>query len=150
MWEVINEPEGIVDKDRSDASGGRCTDVRSVHACARGAHAADGLGWNGECKFHVRTVQRFVNRVTAALRAPDAATGTRQLVTLGSWSYCGSATAAPAESGARDLWADSCLIAAGGEADGVIDVLQVHTPRSRCPRPCPCPRPFPLPLPLQP
>ena len=91
MWEVINEGEGLIDTLSASAGGGSCTDVASVHRCALGHRESgwDGFGWNGECRFDVRSVQRVVNRVAGELRRYSQGA---QLLTVGSWSFCGSAS----------------------------------------------------------
>ena len=71
----------------------------------------------------MRTLQRFVNRVAGALRRAD---GGAHLLTVGAWSFCSSAGGAPSYTHATDLWRSSCLAAAGGDADGHLDVKQVH------------------------
>ena len=126
LWEVINEPEGLIDLARIAGDGSACTDARPVQQCARGgvsddAPAADGVGWNPECRFELGAVQRFVNRVAGALRRAD---GGVHPLTLGAWSLCAAAT--DSATGAVNLWRDDCLVAAGGDADGFIDVLQAH------------------------
>ena len=131
MWEVINEPEGLIDKHRSEG-GTPCTDATAVQQCARadadaaGHSPVDGIGWNAECRFDLRTVQRFVNRVAGTLRRADAPF---RPLTVGAWSYCSSASGGAEDrhpSGSIDLWRADCLREAGGDADGVLDVLQAH------------------------
>lgn len=84
---------------------------------------AFALGRNAECRFSVRQLQRFVNRVAGELRRASAG---NQLLTVGSWSYCASAAAGPAHLSARNLWDAHCLVAAGNDRDGVLDVVQAH------------------------
>ena len=115
MWEVINEPEGLL--DTSQLTGGTaCTNIATALSCPT---AVSQPGWNGQCRFSMQQLQAFVNRVAAALRRASP----QHLVTMGSWSHCVS-TLAP---GAVNLWSDACLVAAGGEAAGTLDVLQLHT-----------------------
>ena len=126
LWEVINEPEGLVDLARAHGDGTPCSDARAVQQCASAgatddAPAVDGLGWNPECRFGLGAVQRFVNRVAGALRRADG--GTHPL-TVGAWSLCASAS--DSATGATNLWRNECLVAAGGDADGTIDVTQPH------------------------
>ena len=126
MWEIINEPEGLIDLGALSGDGTKCTDATSVQQCARGPntnHAADGVGWNGECRFGLKALQRFANKVAGELRRADEG---KHLLTLGSWSYCASASSGPHEYGAKDLWSTACLVAAGGDPDGHLDVKQVH------------------------
>ena len=120
--EIVNEPEGLIDLWASSAAAGadaECGRADGVSACA-GRH--DGPGWNRNT-FPLVTVQRFVNRVAGAIKAVDGALPT----TLGSWSACAAWAGAEAAShGARHLFSNACLVAAGGEAAGTIDVRQVH------------------------
>lgn len=149
MYDIINEPEGLIDvhwrHPAADGASGACTDVRAVRECARGdadaagREAVDDIGWNAECRFDVATIQRVVNRVAGALRRADGAGG--HLLTLGSWSYCATAhTPLARDEGGRegggggevaarsDLWRSECLVAAGGDMLGVVDVPQVCIP----------------------
>ena len=115
MWEVVNEPEGLL--DTSQLTGGtECTDVSTALSCPT---SVSQPGWNGACRFGIQQLQRLVNRVAAALRRASP----HHLVTMGSWSHCVS-TLAP---GAVNLWSDACLVAAGGEAAGTLDVHQLHS-----------------------
>jgi hypothetical protein len=132
MLEVINEPEGLIDIERlHTGEGHRCTNAQPVQQCARGdadaagRPAVDGIGWNAECRFELRTVQRFVKRVAGSLRRAD---GGVHPLTVGAWSLCSSATNAPGAAGPSsvNLWSSDCLVAAGGDADGTFDVLQPH------------------------
>ena len=92
MWEVVNEPEGLLDTSlRSDVADAIAPPLppeclltdRVALDCAGGAN---GPGWNADCTFSAVVLQRFVNRVVAALRAADSS----HLVTLGAWSFCSS------------------------------------------------------------
>ena len=116
MYEVVNEPEGLLDVNAAVEPGSldTCTDTSGLAACCG---SSDGPGWNVRCHFPITTLQRFVNVVAAELHAADS----NHLVTLGSWSHCSSDA-----SRGVDLFADKCLIAAGGAPAGVLDVRQLH------------------------
>ena len=74
------------------------------------------------CVFPVRTLQAFVNRAAAALHAASP----RHLVSVGAWTHCTS-TSGPPASHAQNLWRDECLVAAGGEAGGTLDLYSIGT-----------------------
>ena len=79
MWEVVNEPEGVLNltapsppaSAASDAPS-HCTDVASVVACA----GLDQPGWNvrkgGECLFSLEQLQRFINLQAPQQRLPKS------------------------------------------------------------------------------
>jgi mannan endo-1,4-beta-mannosidase len=124
MWEVVNEPEGVLDLSIPPAAdvpsaAAVCHDTASVIACA----GADQPGWNthkgGTCLFSLEQLQRFVNVQAAALKSADPT----HLVTLGSWSPCSVSTLY----GGAPVFSAECLRRAGGQQAGTIDVYQVHS-----------------------
>ena len=129
LWEVANEMEGLLETraspdSRADndaqARNPQCeNDVQN--AAVRCPGRANPSGWNRDCRFPIRTLQRFVNRVSDALHADP-----NHLVTLGAWSFCASADM---RSGTRssNLWSDQCLLEAGSAPRGVVDVWQLHS-----------------------
>ena len=121
--EIVNEPEGMIDPRASsaaaDADAAACGSVEGVSACA-GPH--DAVGWS-TYKFPLATVQRLVNRVAGAIRAVEPGVS----LTVGSWHVCASwAGEAARTRGARHLFSNACLVAAGGDATGTLDLYQVH------------------------
>ena len=85
MYEVINEPEGLLDTSLS-ASGkatpaGDVTSPCVASSVRLGACTgdSDSAGWNALCRVPALQLQRFINHVVAALHEADA----RHLVTLG-------------------------------------------------------------------
>ena len=129
MLEIINEPEGLVDPWASSAAAGAdpvCESIDGVSACAG---ANDAPGWNQQCIFPLAVIQRFINRVAGAIRISNGLIP----LTVGSWNTCSAWTGAEAEAhGGRHLFSDSCLIQAGGDMLGTIDVHQVHAyPKER-------------------
>jgi PIN domain nuclease of toxin-antitoxin system len=122
--EIVNEPEGMIDPRASSAAAGAdevavCGSVEGVSACA-GPH--DAVGWS-TYKFPLTMVQRFVNRVAGAIRAVEPGVS----LTVGSWHVCASWVGEAARTrGARHLFSNACLVAAGGDATGTLDLYQVH------------------------
>ena len=121
MWEVINEPEGILDTSQSKASLG--LDVCSAihYPAVICPHADDYSGWSKGCRFDINTLQQFVNRIAGALHRWDP----NHLVTVGSWHFC--AQSSVAAYGSQNLFSAECLRRAGGDRDGIIDVWQFHS-----------------------
>ncbi|NND34381.1 MAG: cellulase family glycosylhydrolase [Saprospiraceae bacterium] len=75
------------------------------------------FGWSDE-RTTMSYVQRFVNLCAGAIHR----TTPTALVSNGSWSF-----RAASEVGAfTNYYHDDSLIAAGGDSDGVLDILQVH------------------------
>lgn len=113
-WEVINEPEGSLSLTKDDKQP--CYDTKTVLENT-------GAGWAGH-SFTMHQLLIFVNKQAAAIHRADP----KALVTVGSWSpWVLSDVLAPDESkGFRNYYKDSCLVQAGGEADGVLDFYQVH------------------------
>ena len=108
---MINEPGGMVDFSiRSDASS--CTDLTAVQSKGR----EDNGGWVSVCLRPVTTIARVINRQVAALKAAAP----QHLVTGSAWS-----PSAISPAFGENLWSDECLVSAGGEASGTIDVWQV-------------------------
>ena len=122
--EIVNEPEGMIDPRSSSAAAGAdevavCGSVEGVSACA-GPH--DAVGWS-TYKFPLTMVQRFVNRVAGAIRAVEPGVS----LTVGSWHVCAAWVGEAARTrGARHLFSNACLVAAGGDATGTLDLYQVH------------------------
>ena len=122
MYEVINEPEGVLDTSLPDG-GTPCTNFRSPALVCPGQQSQPGFSTNdpqATCRFSMSQLQAFVNRIAAGLKYADP----YHLVTMGSWSHCVS-SAGPG--GAVNLWSAQCLVEAGGEASGTLDVAQMHT-----------------------
>ena len=126
LIDVINEPEGLVDVWASSIEAGAeqvCGAVDGVSDCAG---TRDGPGWNEQCRFPLHRMQRFINRVAGAIKGVDESL----LLTVGSWHACAAsvdaANAGAAPSGARHLFSDACLLGAGGDVRGRVDVRQVH------------------------
>jgi hypothetical protein len=94
---------------------------RPLIELSRVALSRNPSGWNKECRFDVRVLQRFVNRISAALHDSSD-----HLVTLGAWSFC---TSSSLRRGTRaaNLWSDLCLAQAGNASNGVVDVWQIHS-----------------------
>lgn len=113
-WELMNEPEGSVDATTVDANP--CFDTKT-------ALQGSGAGWAGG-KMAMRELLRFFNLQAAAIKKADP----KSLVTVGSWSQFAS-TDVPVESGKHffNYYKDSCLVAAGGDASGVLSFYQIHT-----------------------
>ena len=121
LWEIANEMEGLLDTGAPpDPSNPQCTDVRNPAVRCPGRW--NPSGWNRACRFPIRKLQRFVNRVGDALHASNA----NHAVTLGAWSFCASADFRMGSRSAN-LWSAECLQAAGGASGGVVDVWQLHS-----------------------
>ena len=122
MWEIVNEPEGVLELPDSSTpiESSPCSDVQSMAACAG---EVDPPGWNiakgGTCSFPLSQLQRFINVQVAALKAADPT----HLVSVGSWSAC----AISSLGGGSAVFAPECLVRAGGQPAGVIDVWQIHS-----------------------
>lgn len=111
-WEVMNEPGGLVNFTVRNSSS-TCTDLDAVQSKGR----EDGGGWVSGCLLPVTTIQRVLNQQIAAIKAAAP----HHLVTGSSWS-----PSAISHTFGENLWADDCLVTAGGEASGTIDVWQPH------------------------
>ena len=107
-WEIINEPEGSIKVTSSD-SNADCTDTSFL--------APRGPPWT-DVEIYALEFQRFINKQAAAIHAADS----KALVTVGAWSEWTSTDVY-----GKNLWGDSCLIAAGGMADGYLDFYQIHS-----------------------
>jgi mannan endo-1,4-beta-mannosidase len=107
-WEIMNEPEGIVGAGVSDPNP--CFDTQVL--------GGSGAGWAGTY-IPMELLQRFINRQSAAIKRADS----KAIVTLGSWSE----RAQTDQLGWRNYYKDNCLIDAGGDSLGVIDLQQMHT-----------------------
>lgn len=113
-YEIINEPEGSV-AIVEDAEP--CFDTASVLT-------GSGAGWAG-ASIPMKRIQKFVNLHAASIKAADG----KALVTVGSWSQYASTDNANLEVGRKffNYWKNACLVKAGGEANGVLDLYQIHT-----------------------
>lgn len=111
MWEVINEPEALL--DLATVEGPELTAAMSV---CPGEH--DSPGWNEACRLPLNSLLLFVNRMAAALHTHDG----RHLVTLGAWHYC---TTTNGLRGSVNLFSAERLREAGSMPHGTIDVYQV-------------------------
>ena len=135
MWEVANEPEGLLDVSTISGETTTCADIDAAIACPG---AASPAGWNvgvqkaggniddqTGCTYSLHALQTFINHVAGALRAADP----NHLITTGSWSHCVQTNIW----GARNLYDPACLTesshAQHTQADplGVLDVYQVHS-----------------------
>jgi len=122
MYEVINEPEGVLNTAMPDG-GTACTNFRDPALTCPGQPSQPGFSINdpdASCRFSIAQLQTFVNRVSAGLKYADP----YHLVTMGSWSHCVSSSG---PGGAVNLWSAQCLVEAGGELSGTLDVAQMHT-----------------------
>ena len=77
MWEVINEPEGMVDP-------ALIVPPELAPAATSCPGPSDGAGWSKDCLLPLVHVQRFINRVAAAIRSEDS----WHLLTAGAWHIC--------------------------------------------------------------
>lgn len=103
-WEIMNEPEGLM---ASQANTNPCFDTSLLYP-----------GWTGE-NIPMETLLRFSNRHSGAIKRADP----KALVTVGG----GESTQSSAFPGAFNHYQDHCLVAAGGDAQGIIDFYQMHT-----------------------
>lgn len=116
MWEVVNEPEAMLDINNLD------TALKVPASVCPGEH--DQAGWITSCKLSLEQLQRFVNRVAAGLRAEDS----KHLITVGAWHFC---TSTNGVRGSINIFSDEKLREAGGMADGVLDVHQARLVRRK-------------------
>lgn len=107
-WEVMNEPEGLVSAGQTNSNN--CFDTRPL--------TGSGAGWVNTF-IPMQNLLRFINVQNAAIKQADP----KAVTTLGSWSERSQTD----RYGYRNYYTDSCLIAAGGNAQGVIDFFQMHT-----------------------
>ena len=141
MWELANEPEGVLERSAAPAKntaaaragGAGLDDGCEASGIARCTTAADYHGWNERCRVPARVLQRWANRLAAELRRSDP----NHLITLGSWGHCAvDRGVGAAGRGAADIFSSECLVRAGGEESGTLDVRQVHSyTRRRLPNP---------------
>ncbi|KAL3906302.1 MAG: hypothetical protein SGPRY_010600 [Prymnesium sp.] len=113
MWEVINEPEGMLDLNQIKSAA-----VRAAASECAGDY--DRAGWNKACQLSPSQLLRFINRVAAALREADG----RHLITVGAWHAC---TSSNGPVGSLNLFSSARLREAGGMQQGFLDVFQVHS-----------------------
>ena len=129
MYEVINEPEGLIDPKQPPTHHGggtldpSCSDVHGpLMSCpSRQMGPGHEAGWNKACSFSLSRVQLVINRLAAALHRMDS----NHLVTIGTTSFC--AMSEGRGFGSRNLFDAACLRDAGGDELGTIDVFQMHT-----------------------
>lgn len=107
-WEIMNEAEGSVLNQGSDAEP--CFDTTPL----RGS----GAGWAGG-RIKMKNLQRFANWQADAIHAADP----KALVTQGTWNPKSNED----KNGFRNYWKDECLVKAGGRAGGVLDFYQMHS-----------------------
>jgi hypothetical protein len=108
MWEVMNEPEAMVDFSVTSGEAACTADLGKLNTFRE-----DGGGWTTVCLQPVTSMAAFLAKHIATLKAAGG-----RLVTSSSW--CPSPLY-----GGINLWSDECLAAAGGEPVG-FDVYQVH------------------------
>jgi len=68
-------------------------------------------------------ILRFINKHSAAIHAAD----TKVLVTSGAWNERSSTDASIGDEDYFNYYKDECLVKAGGDATGLLDVAQIHT-----------------------
>ncbi|ANQ52741.2 T9SS type A sorting domain-containing protein [Flammeovirga sp. MY04] len=78
------------------------------------------FGWDFTDHVPMSVIQRFVNRLSGAIHRADPAA----LVTNGSWSF--KANSDIFSGVEKNYYSDAELIAAGGDAEGILDYYQVH------------------------
>lgn len=100
-WEIMNEPEGILDVT---VKGSGCTDASRLNG--------SGAGWGGHI-LSMEQIQKIINWSASAIHDndPDA------LVTVGSWSERSQTNSF----GYKNYYTDECLKATGGKANGTLD-----------------------------
>ncbi|XP_046463075.1 mannan endo-1,4-beta-mannosidase-like [Daphnia pulex] len=108
-WEIMNEPEGSLLNNQADANP--CFDTTPLKNT--------GAGWTN-LYIPMENILKFVNWQADGVKGTNGAA----LVTLGSWSEHAQ-TDTKAQS--RNYYTDSCLVAAGGKANGKLDFYQMHT-----------------------
>lgn len=116
MWEIMNEAEGSLDVIPNDANPEECFNTKRFF----GTQA----GWSGT-KLKMEDILKFINRHAAAIHIADS----KSLVTCGAWNERSitdeSLELRPNQN--FNNYKDECLILAGGDSRGVLDVNQVHT-----------------------
>lgn len=116
MWEVMNEPEGSLDVFHSVNEEVECYNTKRF--------IGTQAGWSGT-RLKMAEILRFVNRAAAVIHAADS----KVLVTNGAWNERSSTDVSlelkPNQN--FNYYKDECLILAGGDPRGVLDVYQIHT-----------------------
>jgi mannan endo-1,4-beta-mannosidase len=110
-WEPINEPEGTL---QVGGDSNKCFDTSRL--------GSSGAGWAGKdsgATFPMKQILKLVNRISSAIHDADG----KALVTIGSWSELTQTDSY----GQYNHYKDSCLIAAGGKSNGVLNFYQIHT-----------------------
>jgi len=97
-WEIFNEPEGM----------------------------SREFGWtdiiNSSRLVPMSAIQAFVNQTTGAIKRTDPDV----LVTNGAWAFYSNSDIFTSNANYKNYYRDDRLIAAGGDADGVLDFYTVH------------------------
>lgn len=129
-WEIMNEPEGLLEMVSDDNS---CFDTAKMKPF--------GGGWT-KSNISMQRVLNFINKHAATIKNEDP----KALVTLGSWHFMPQTDAFPSDtceiytfflnstypqSSAMSMisvnyYKNSCLVRAGGEANGTLDFYQMH------------------------
>ncbi|CAL8118342.1 unnamed protein product [Orchesella dallaii] len=107
-WEIMNEPEGSI---LIEGNSNPCYDTSKM--------GQYGAGWTNTY-IPMERMLRFVNKQIGAIKRTD----NKVLVTVGSWS---EHPQSDAFDDTFNFYKDSCLVGAGGEAQGTIDFYQIHT-----------------------
>lgn len=79
-------------------------------------------GWSHTADVPMTTIQRFVNQCAGAIHRTD----TTAKVSCGSWNSIAVSYNTEINYNAQNYYADSNLIAIGGDSDGYLDFYQVH------------------------
>lgn len=106
-FEIMNEPEGSI---QIAPSSEPCFDTMPLNN--------SGAGWTG-CNLQMSNMQQFINLQAAAVHRVSR----QLLVTVGSWTE----KAQTNSFGFRNYYEAQCLIKAGGQSLGVLDLNQMHT-----------------------
>ena len=111
-WEIMNEPEGSV---AIAPDSEPCFDTTVLEG--------SGAGWSGAA-LPMRDILRFTNLHAAVIHAADS----KALVMTAAWSEF-SFTDKVLTKGRQffNYYKDECLVLAGGNAAGTLDVHQIHT-----------------------
>ncbi|XP_062593358.1 mannan endo-1,4-beta-mannosidase-like [Saccostrea cucullata] len=107
-WDLMNEPEGELKPDLTSSEP--CFDTRHLHN--------SGAGWAGKL-YTPQELLRFFNWQAAAIKEVDP----HALVTVGAWNGKVNTD----NFGFHNMYKDSCLVKAGGKAQGTLSFYQVHS-----------------------
>eukprot|EP01095_Lingulamoeba_sp_RSL-Kostka_P008491 TRINITY_DN2862_c2_g1_i1.p2 TRINITY_DN2862_c2_g1~~TRINITY_DN2862_c2_g1_i1.p2 ORF type:complete len:355 (+),score=104.36 TRINITY_DN2862_c2_g1_i1:79-1065(+) len=108
--EIINEPEGSIIIEKSNI---QCQDTTILRN--------SGAGWVGNL-LHMKDIQSFINLHSSVIHQYDSTDSV--LVTLGSWNAKACNDALP---NSFNYYTDECLITAGNQSNGYLDVYEVHS-----------------------